>query len=332
MGSELLCYKLRRPWIGVLYIVIAENLETFIAQSKMEDQRGIPNYVEQEFRSYLECGIPAYGFIRVKCSEFKKWGIELHLIVKPHKNGCLCSKCLRKWKIIKRNKEIRSWMDITVFGIKIFLWYNHKDIKCPIHGSIQEDIPWAAPYARITYRLEYVILVYSQIMTQKAAARLLHIPQSTQSELLHRTIKRIRKDRKIRGLKTIGVDDISYCKGKKYATVVYDLDRCCVVWVGKGKGRETIDRFFKEKLSKHQLAQIEWASCDMSEAYIGAIEKFCPNVSLTNAVSEGINRIIRMVKNRASGFQNLLSFTDIISLTVGNVNIPEQIPEKFRTL
>jgi len=74
MGLELSCYKHRRPWTRVLYKVIAENLETFIARSRMEDQRGIPDYVEQEFRSYLnlKCGIPAYGFIRVKCSDCGK--------------------------------------------------------------------------------------------------------------------------------------------------------------------------------------------------------------------------------------------------------------------
>ncbi|OQY16367.1 MAG: hypothetical protein B6I32_03565 [Desulfobacterium sp. 4572_20] len=47
-------------------------------------------------------------------------------------------------------------------------------------------------------------------MTQKAAARLLKISRSTLSDLLHRAI--IRDGHRIRGLKSIGVDEISYCK------------------------------------------------------------------------------------------------------------------------
>ncbi len=47
---------------------------------------------------------------------------------------------------------------------------------------------------------------------------------------------------------------------------------------------------------------------------------------LTNAVSEGINRIIKMIKNRASGFHSLDAFSDMIYLVVGNVDIAEQIP------
>jgi len=53
---------------------------------------------------------------------------------------------------------------------------------------------------------------------------------------------------------------------------------------------------------------------------------------ITNAVGEGINRIIKIVKNRAIGYRTLEAFTDLIYLTVGDVNIPEQIPARFRTL
>ena len=41
---------------------------------------------------------------------------------------------------------------------------------------------------------------------------------------------------------------------------------------------------------------------------------------LTNAIAEGINRIIKIVKNRASGFRHLHAFSDMIFLTVGDVD------------
>jgi transposase len=69
---------------------------------------------------------------------------------------------------------------------------------------------------------------------------MLGLATSTLSDLLHRIIERERQGHKIRGLKTIGIDEISYARGHKYATVVYDLDRACVVWVAQGKGRETL--------------------------------------------------------------------------------------------
>lgn len=397
----------------------------------------------------------------VKSFFFNNWLKELWLEVKPHKNGALCPLCKKRGKIIHTLENSRVWRDIPVCGRKIFFYYRPREIKCSIHGRVQEDIPWAAPNARVTYRFEYSLLIYCSIMTQKAAAQLLKISTSTMSDILHRSITRTRQGHKIKNLRMIGIDEISYCKGRKYATIVYDLERSCVVWVGKGKAHDTIDSFFMNKLSKFQRKQIISGCCDMSETFIGAIEKWCPKATLvldrfhivkalneavddvrkeewrkadksgkkalkgirwliykhssnrskedtkslkslymgnrrihrswvlkdefeqfwefrdqesagefldswcktairsrlesvkkfvktikrhkhrllpfvecrlTNAVSEGINRIIKIVKNRASGFRNLESFSDLIYLTVGDLDIPDQIPAKFHAL
>ncbi len=207
----------------------------------------------------------------VTCFSFQHRAKEFHLWVKPHKNGCRCPECGRRCKIKHIQQEARRWRDVRVCGWTVIFLYCPKEIICPTHGRIQEEIPWAARLARVTYRTEYLVLTYSKLMTQKAAAVLLGIPSSTFSDILHRTITGIRDGHRIRGLKSIGIDEVSYHKGNKYITVVYDLERSRVVWVGEGKGRSTIDRFFEEELSKYQKEQIKWACCDMSETYIGAI-------------------------------------------------------------
>ena len=399
--------------------------------------------------------------LKVNGFKFKGRFTKLYLKVKPYKNGTLCPKCQRRCKVICRLKKRRIWRDLPVCGMEVFFTYKPREIQCPTHGRIQEEIPWGAPNAHITYRFEYALLKYCQKMTQKMAAQLLHIPQSTLSDMLHRIISRIRHGHKIRNVKNIGIDEISYCKGHKYATIVYDLERSCVIWVGKGKVRDTIDDFFTNYLSKYQREQIQAGCCDMSETFIGAIEKWCPNATLildrfhivkalnnavdevrkkewreadknsrkalkgmrwvlyrhssnrtkkdieilknikrsnrhiyrasvlkdefeqfwdftdkesaeeflkawtktamksrleslkkfvktlrkhahrivtfaetriTNAISEGLNRLIKIIKNRASGFQNLKAFTDLIYLTVGDLDIPGQIHKKFHAI
>ena len=205
---------------------------------------------------------------------------ELHLAVKPYKNGCRCPECGRRGRIVHQTTEFRRWEDVAVMGLRVVLWYAPKEIQCPTHGRVQEEIPWASRHARVTDRLEWRLCALCQIMTQKAAAEILRLPTSTLSNLLHRVITRVRHGHTIRGLTTLGVDEISFCKGRKFATLVYDLDRARVVWVGPGKGRDTIDRFFNDWLSRGQKARVAWASCDMSPAYIGAITHHCPNVTL----------------------------------------------------
>jgi transposase len=409
-------------------------------------------------------------FIRklLKLKELVVSGYELnerkrHLLifVKPYKNGCRCPECDRRCKIKHVLRLYRVWRDLPIYGCQVELCYRPREIMCPTHGRIQENIPWADNYSRTTYRFEFAMLIYCQIMAQKAAAMLLHISPSTLSDMLHRAVTRVRQNHRIRNLKTIGIDEISYCKGHKYATIVYDLKKACVVWIGKGKGSKTIDRFFTEELSDYQKRHIRWASCDMSQTYITAIEKHCPNATLvldrfhivkslneavdevrkqqwrqaeaderkalkglrwllfrhsntrkpkdtrilnalskgnrrihrawvlkdefehfweykatwaaerflkrwtttvlrsrlepmrnfvkmirkhshrilpyvgsrlTNAIAEGINRIIKIVKNRASGFRHLHAFSDMIFLTVGDVDFPGQIPRGFRTI
>ena len=390
-----------------------------------------------------------------------KRGNQLHIAVKPFKCGCRCPHCGRRGKILRTRPQVRWWRDIPVGGWEVWLMYAPREILCQTHGRVEESLPWAERYARVTYRYEYVMLRYCQMMTQKAAAELLRISASTLSDQLHRCVKRIRSGHRIRGLKTLGIDEVSYRKGHKYATLVYDLNRSVVVWIGEGKGRKTIDTFFDTLLSDYQKQQITAACCDMSEAYIGAISTHCPNAALvldrfhivkalngavdevrkeqwreanvadrkalkglrwllyrhsstrsaqdtrtlraldngnrriyrawrlkdeferfwnynarwaaerflkgwmtaalksrlepmrkfvgtlrnhyegvvafidtglTNAVAEGLNRIAKIVKNRASGFSNLDAFSDMIYLTVGDVDIPAQISSKFRTL
>jgi hypothetical protein len=48
--------------------VLAEHLETFLERTRSSD-RQLPAYVEQELRVYLDCGILAHGFLRVRCED-----------------------------------------------------------------------------------------------------------------------------------------------------------------------------------------------------------------------------------------------------------------------
>lgn len=55
------------------------------------------------------------------------------------------------------------------------------------------------------------------------------------------------------------------------------------------------------------------------------------DTGLTNAIAEGLKRIVKIVNNRASGYRNLEAFTDRIYLTVGDLDLPVQIPARLRT-
>ena len=63
-------YRRRRPENTTLHRIVREHLETYLALAAEGDPLGdgVPAHVENEFRSYLKCGILAHGFARARCS------------------------------------------------------------------------------------------------------------------------------------------------------------------------------------------------------------------------------------------------------------------------
>ncbi len=47
---------------------------------------------------------------------FRPRAKELHLHVKPFKNGCRCPTCGRRCKIKRIGREVRTWRDVCVCG------------------------------------------------------------------------------------------------------------------------------------------------------------------------------------------------------------------------
>jgi hypothetical protein len=60
-------YRPRRPTETVLYAVVSDHLETFLAHARKSYEAPLPRYVEDELRGYLKCGVFAHGFIRAHC-------------------------------------------------------------------------------------------------------------------------------------------------------------------------------------------------------------------------------------------------------------------------
>src|SRR5215470_18548358 len=72
MAPALATYAPRDPSHTVLYTVIADHLETFLASLADDPEAtGLPAYVQREFYDYLRCGILAYGVLRLGCDTCK---------------------------------------------------------------------------------------------------------------------------------------------------------------------------------------------------------------------------------------------------------------------
>src|SRR5438094_6691972 len=69
MSVTVADYRPRDAEHAVLYRVIDEHLEAFLETAKGQaDGSPLPQFVEQEFRDFLTCGILAHGFARLRCT------------------------------------------------------------------------------------------------------------------------------------------------------------------------------------------------------------------------------------------------------------------------
>jgi hypothetical protein len=81
-------YRPRRPAQSTLYRVVSTELEGFLAR-QAEADRPVPEFVENELRAFLECGILAHGFCRVHCAHCRKD----KLVPFSCKGRGICSSC-----------------------------------------------------------------------------------------------------------------------------------------------------------------------------------------------------------------------------------------------
>ena len=68
---ESASYERREPEQTVLHRVFLEHLETFPARIGT-DILELPSYVERELRAFVECGVLANGFVRIRCGDCGK--------------------------------------------------------------------------------------------------------------------------------------------------------------------------------------------------------------------------------------------------------------------
>ena len=98
MAPAVATYEPRDPSRTVLYKVIAEHLETFLASFDADpDAKRLPDYVQREFYDYLQCGILAHGFLRLGCDTCKK-----EVLLQGHSvfDGVVDRRCRRNHKAL----------------------------------------------------------------------------------------------------------------------------------------------------------------------------------------------------------------------------------------
>jgi len=165
-----------------------------------------------------------------------------------------------------------------VFERPVALHVEIRRVLCPVCGPVVEAVPWLRRHARVTNRLADSICMLAEILAIKHVARMYGLSWHTVKEIHKRHLKAVLEPVDLSQVTQLLIDEFAIHKGQRYATVVVDAQRKQVLWVGRGRSRESIRPFF-ELLGDRRTA-IEAVAIDMNSAYINELAEQCPNATV----------------------------------------------------
>ena len=115
-------------------------------------------------------------------------------------------------------------------------------------------------------------------MTISDAAELSGLSWDTVKDIVKQRLKKDYEHIPFQGLKNLSIDEIYVGKKKKFYTLVLDLDSGRIVWVCRGRGKATLQGFWRRV--RKCKAKIQAVAMDMSGAYWAAVLEALPKVKV----------------------------------------------------
>jgi len=212
----------------------------------------------------------------------------------------ICSNCSRRTRKIHSLQKSREWRDLRVRDQALVLRYRPRRVRCPACGPRVEHLPWAHKWQRVTRALSRALAELSRKLTWKETAAHFGVNWKTVAVAVKRAVEWGLKHRPWKPLHVIGIDEVSRRKGQRYLTLVYDLDRRRLVWIGEDRDTATMERFFKW-LGPRRGRSIQVVCCDMWAIYIEAVEARLPWATLVFDrfhVVQHLNRAVDEVRRQ----------------------------------
>ena len=178
-----------------------------------------------------------------------------------------------------RGKSTRRFRTVPIGRKAVFIDLPVQRIECTKCQAVrQEKIQFADEHKRYTHAFERLALDLSKYMTIKGVSHHLGVSWDLVKGIQKINLNKRYRLPKLAKIKRIAIDEIYQGKKLGYLTIVMDLQRGAVVFVGNGKGADALIPFWKRL--KKSGAQIEAVATDMGPAYISAVKANLPDATL----------------------------------------------------
>jgi transposase len=191
-----------------------------------------------------------------------------------------CGRCGRRCPGYDQGEGRRRWRALDLGTIKAFLEADSPRVRCPEHGVVAAQVPWARHGAGHTYAFDDTAAWLATHCSKSAVRDLLRVAWRTVGSIVTRVVADAEAGTdRFAKLRRIGIDEISYKRGHRYLTVVVDHDTGVLLWAHDGRNQKTLEKFF-DRLGEDRCAEIRLVSADAAEWIKTVVGARCQNAEL----------------------------------------------------
>jgi transposase len=191
-----------------------------------------------------------------------------------------CGVCRQRCREVHSVRKERDWRDLSLRKLPLKLRYRPRRVECPRCGVRVEEFPWAEAWARVTTALSNAVAILARELSWQGTARQYGLNWKSVATIVKRAVQYGLRNRVRPAMHVIGIDEVSRRKGQIYLTVVYDLERRVLVWVGEDRTEEAVRKFFTEEMGARRCATLQVVCMDMWAAYAKLVREHAPNAQI----------------------------------------------------
>lgn len=223
--------------------------------------------------------VTPWAISRVKL-DMEKQEVDIFLEYPSDTEG-KCPVCGNTCKIHDKREE-RTWRHLDTCQLRTLIHCRVPRVKCPEHKTLTMNIPWSSDMSRFTNLFERLAIdMLKATKNRIRAAGLLRISWDEMNGIMQRAVIRGMARRTENQIDYVGIDEKSFLKGHKYATILTDTTGARVLEVAENRDTAAVDAVWKS-LSDKQKTGIKAVSMDFWQAYINGARTYAPQAAIVH--------------------------------------------------
>lgn len=220
----------------------------------------------------------AFGIREQECSSVHYEDRNIIVKVQTRSAKLRCSVCASR-QVIRSGTILRQIRTIPIGSKPVIIKLKVQRLHCKAcRVTRQENIHFVTGKRSYSNKLGHLVVELSRIGTIKDVARFLHLSWDTVKNIQKSYLHRHYGNPDFKGVRYIGIDEFAVAKGHIYKTIVVDLETGRVIYIGDGKGVESLKAFW-HKVQKKGIS-IQAVATDLSPAFVSSVMSNAPNATL----------------------------------------------------